>query len=236
VSSPSIWYHKLSYYGSARWVILACMARKSFPRGIIIFTRFPEPGLTKTRLISALGAEGACRLHRTLTEKVIAQVQGVRNFFPLQVEIHFSGGSREQMAGWLGRDWEYVLQSGSDLGTRMEQAFLRAFRQGWKKVVLIGSDLPDVTAALIREAFRQLADYDLVLGPARDGGYYLIGLKENRPELFRDHISWGTAEVLKKTRATADRLGLTIAYLAMLRDVDRPEDLAGLPLATVESL
>lgn len=206
------------------------MVRDPFQRGIIIFTRFPEPGVTKTRLISALGAEGACRLHRALTEKIIARVQRVRKSFPLLVEIHFSGGSREQMAGWLGRDWEYVLQSESDLGARMEQAFRRAFRQGWKLVVLIGSDLPDLTTSLIREAFGQLENHDLVLGPARDGGYYLIGLKENRPELFHDHIPWGTEEVLKKTRTTAERLGLNTAFLAMLRDVDRPEDLAGLPI------
>jgi uncharacterized protein len=200
-----------------------------FPRGIIIFTRFPEPGVTKTRLISALGAEGACRLHRALTEKIIALVHRVRKSLPLAVEIHFSGGSREQMADWLGRDLEYVVQAGSDLGARMEQAFRRAFRRGWKQVVLIGSDLPDLTNSLIREAFRRLENHDLVLGPARDGGYYLIGLKKNRPELFGNHIPWGTAEVLKKTRATAEQLGLTTAHLAILRDVDRPEDLAGLP-------
>jgi len=199
-------------------------------RGIIIFTRFPEPGLTKTRLISALGAEGACRLHRDLTEQIIARVQRVRKSLPLGVEIHYSGGSREQMAGWLGQDWDYVVQSDSDLGTRMEQAFQRAFRLGWDQVVLIGSDLPELTTSLIREAFRRLENHDLVLGPARDGGYYLIGLKENRPELFGNHIPWGKAEVLKKTRATAEQLGLTTAYLAILRDVDRPEDLAGLPI------
>ena len=222
--------NKLSYYGSAQWVILAFMGREAYQSGIIIFTRFPEPGLTKTRLISALGADGACRLHRAMTETIIGRVRRLRKSFPMEVEIHFSGGSRGQMAGWLGLDWDYVEQSDADLGARMAQAFRRAFRLGWEQVILIGSDLPDLTTSLILEAFRQLENHDLVLGPARDGGYYLIGLKKSRPELFRDHIPWGTAEVLKKTRATADRLGLTIAYLAMLRDVDLPEDLAGLTI------
>ena len=92
-------------------------------------------------------------------------------------------------------------------------------------MVLIGSDLPDLTPAIIRESFERLTDHDLVLGPARDGGYYLIGLKAYRPELFGNSIIWGTGEVLKNTLLTADRLGLKTALLTRLRDVDRPEDL-----------
>ena len=194
-------------------------------RGIIIFTRFPEPGLTKTRLIPALGPEGACRLHRELTEKIVAQVQQIKKSYPLMMEIHFSGGSREQMAGWLGRDFEYVIQEEGDLGARMRLAFEKGFRQGWKRVVLIGSDLPDLTSAIIRASFNRLTSHDLVLGPARDGGYYLIGLTANRPELFGNSIIWGTKEVFKSTLITAGQLGLKTALLARLRDVDRPEDL-----------
>jgi len=201
------------------------MTGPSSPRGIIIFTRFPEPGLTKTRLIPLLGPEGACRLHRELTEKIVDQVQQLIKNYPLMMEIHFSGGSREQMAGWLGRDFEYVIQEEGDLGARMRLAFRKGFRQGWKRVVLIGSDLPDLTPAIIRESFERLTNHDLVLGPARDGGYYLIGLKANRPELFGNPIIWGTKEVLEKTLITADQLGLRTALLARLRDVDRPEDL-----------
>jgi uncharacterized protein len=201
------------------------MTRPSLQRGIIIFTRFPEPGLTKTRLIPVLGPEGACRLHRELTEKIVAQVQQIKKSYPLMVEIHFSGGSREQMAGWLGRDFQFVIQEEGDLGARMRQAFQKGFRQGWKRVVLIGSDLPDLTPAILRESFDRLTNHDLVLGPARDGGYYLIGLKANQPELFGNPIVWGTRAVLKNTLKTAAQLGLRTALLARLRDVDRPEDL-----------
>ena len=201
------------------------MTGPSNQQGIIIFTRFPVPGLTKTRLIPVLGPEGACRLHREMTEKIVAQVQQIKKNYPLMMEIHFSGGSREQMAGWLGRDLDYVVQSEGDLGDRMRLAFQKAFRQGWKRVVLIGSDLPDLTPAIIRGSFERLTHHDLVLGPAQDGGYYLIGLKANRPELFGSSIIWGTKEVLKKTLKTADQLGLKTALLARLRDVDRPEDL-----------
>jgi hypothetical protein len=201
------------------------MTGPSYPRGIIIFTRFPEPGITKTRLIPALGPEGACRLHRELTERIVGQVQQLKKNYPLRMEIHFSGGSREQMAGWLGRDLVYVIQSEGDLGSRMRSAFQKGFRKGWERVVLIGSDLPDLTPAIIRGSFERLTHHDLVLGPAQDGGYYLIGLKANRPELFGSSIIWGTKEVLKKTLITADQLGLKTALLDRLRDVDRPEDL-----------
>ncbi len=102
------------------------MARPSLSRGIIIFTRFPEPGMTKTRLIPVLGPEGACRLHRELTEKIVAQVQQLKKSYPLRLEIHFSGGSREQMVGWLGPDLDYVIQGEGDLGARMRQSFQKA--------------------------------------------------------------------------------------------------------------
>ncbi len=202
------------------------MKNPSSQRGIIIFTRFPEPGLTKTRLIPVLGPEGACRLHREMTENIVAQVQKANKNYPLMMEIHFSGGSPEQMAGWLGRDFVYVIQEKGDLGTRMERAFQKAFRQGWKRVVLIGSDLPDLTPAIIQESLERLTDHDLVLGPAWDGGYYLIGMKASRPELFGNSIFWGTKEVLKNTLLKANQLGLKTALLPRLRDVDRPEDLA----------
>ena len=129
------------------------------------------------------------------------------------------------MAGWLGRDLDYVIQSEGDLGDRMRLAFEKGFRQGWQRVVLIGSDLPELTPSIIRESFDRLASHDLVLGPAQDGGYYLIGLKASCPELFGNPIVWGTKEVLKNTLITADQLGLRTALLVRLRDVDRPEDL-----------
>jgi rSAM/selenodomain-associated transferase 1 len=202
------------------------MKNPSSQRGIIIFTRFPEPGSTKTRLIPVLGPEGACRLHCEMTENIVAQVQKANKNYPLMMEIHFSGGSPEQMAGWLGRDFVYVIQEKGDLGTRMERAFQKAFRQGWKRVVLIGSDLPDLTPAIIQESLERLTDHDLVLGPAWDGGYYLIGMKASRPGLFGNSIFWGTKEVLKNTLLKANQLGLKTALLPRLRDVDRPEDLA----------
>jgi hypothetical protein len=106
----------------------------------------------------------------------------------------------------------------------MASAFQGSFETGMNSVVLIGTDCPDLNASLLAQAFQALKQHDLVLGPAEDGGYYLIGLRRLIPELFTG-ISWSTAEVLQQTQSIAQRLGLAVAYLPLLSDVDRPEDL-----------
>jgi hypothetical protein len=107
----------------------------------------------------------------------------------------------------------------------MASAFQASFEVGMNAVVIIGIDCPDLNAQLIAQAFQKLRQYDLVLGPAQDGGYYLIGLRRSIPELFTG-ISWSTAEVLQQTLDIAQELKLSVAQLALLRDVDRPEDLS----------
>ena len=193
---------------------------------LIIFTRYPEPGKTKTRLIPVLGAEGAARLQRQMTEQTLAQVKELKAFRPLSVEVHFAGGNQQLMQDWLGSDIIYRQQSEGDLGRRMALAFKESFSAGMTGVVIIGTDCPDLNAQLMVKAFHAIEQNDLVLGPALDGGYYLIGLRRLIPELFTG-ISWSTAEVLEQTRSIAERLDLAIAFLPLLNDIDRPEDLIG---------
>lgn len=190
----------------------------------IVFTRYPEPGKTKTRLIPALGEEGAANLHRQMAEHTLAIIREVQNFHLLSVEVHFVGGNSNLMQNWLGADIVYRNQVEGDLGWRMMSAFQTAFNSGMESVVIIGTDCPELTAKIIAQAFDQLNRYDLVLGPATDGGYYLIGLRRLVPELFKG-INWGTSEVLRKTVAIAIYLNLAVAYLPPLSDVDRPEDI-----------
>jgi hypothetical protein len=192
---------------------------------LIIFTRYPEPGKTKTRLIPVLGEEGAATLQRQMTEHKLAEVRKLQVFHPLSIEVHFSGGNEQLMQGWLGSNIIYRHQSEGDIGCRMASAFQASFEGGMNRVVLIGSDCPDLNAQLLAQAFQSLEQHDLVLGPARDGGYYLIGLHRLFPELFTG-ISWSTAEVLQQTQSIAKRLGLAVAYLPLLSDIDRPEDLS----------
>jgi uncharacterized protein len=205
---------------------------------LLLFTRYPMPGQAKTRLIPALGAEGAADLQRQMTEHTLAQVKRLQVIRPVAVEIWFAGSGhnaghnsdndlddRTRMADWLGADWVYQAQSQGDLGDRMANAFQAAFDQGMERVVVIGTDCPGLQADLMAQAFEALATQDLVLGDAIDGGYYLLGLRRSQPQLFMG-IDWGAATVRSQTLEIAKRLGLAIGHLAPLADVDYPEDLS----------
>jgi rSAM/selenodomain-associated transferase 1 len=119
---------------------------------------------------------------------------------------------------------ELAAQDGDDLGARMSAAFERAFAAGARRVALVGTDVPALSRAHVEEAFTALGAHDVVLGPAADGGYYLIALSRARPELFRD-LPWGAGSVADLTQSRAAALGLTVARLAVCRDVDTMEDL-----------
>ncbi len=193
---------------------------------LIIFTRYPRPGKAKTRLIPELGAHGAAALQRRLTERVVATARQL----PAGRHIFFEGGRLQTMQRWLGRDAVFHPQAPGDLGSRMRHAFVQVFAAGAGQVVLVGSDIPGISADILRQAFAHLKGRDVVLGPAADGGYYLIGL---RRETFRHAcrvlfggIPWGSAAVLKETLAAAHACALSTALLHELRDIDRPQDLA----------
>lgn len=193
---------------------------------LIIFTRYPEPGTTKTRLIPVLGAKGAANLQFQMTETTITKAKKLSNMMSLLVEVRFAGGNLQLMKNWLGvePDLKYQEQGTGDLGERMRRAFESAFNHGMKSVIIIGTDCPGLTADIMLEAFAKLTESDVIIGPATDGGYYLIAIKKNIPELFQG-IYWGTSEVLSKTVAIAQNLNLAIDYLPELSDIDRPEDL-----------
>ena len=195
------------------------------PETLIIYSRYPEAGKTKTRMIPALGAEGAAKLQRQMSEHTLNTVRQLQQKRSINIEVHFAGGNEQLMSAWLGEDISYITQVDGDLGDKMNSSFDRAFNKGTKKVVTIGIDCPDIDANILNDAFDSLQQNDLVLGVAEDGGYYLIGLNKTIPKLF-ENIDWGTDRVLNQTKAIADKLDLKTKYLATLSDVDRPEDLS----------
>jgi rSAM/selenodomain-associated transferase 2/rSAM/selenodomain-associated transferase 1 len=140
------------------------------------------------------------------------------------MEVHYEGGNRELMETWLGTGFSYRAQKSGDIGVRMERAFSACFEEGASRAVIVGTDCPGITMGTVRAAFDLLSQFDLVIGPAKDGGYYLIGLCHPQPRLF-SNIPWGTAEVQTKTLRAAERLRLRVAFVDLLIDVDRPEDL-----------
>ena len=199
------------------------------PERLIVFTRFPEPGKTKTRLIPALGERGAADLQRQMTEHVIATAAKGNNRPDLTIEVRYEGGDADSMRTWLGPQLVYHAQGSGDLGRRMVRAFEDAFQASKGAAIVIGSDIPAVSTEIIRQAFEGLQKNDLVIGPAHDGGYYLIGMKSNLPadsytRLF-DSINWGTGNVLSDTLQRVEESGLRFFLLESLDDVDRPEDL-----------
>ena len=202
---------------------------ESFHERLIIFTRYPESGTTKTRMIPELGAEGAADLQRRMTDHLIAKVKTLMAQRSVTVEIRFDGGSQRLMREWLGPSFTYGHQGQGHIGRRMHRALVGGFQNGARSIVIIGSDIPDISTTIIDRAFQELEKTNLVLGPAGDGGYYLIGMhKTDQFQSYRDlfeGIHWGTNQVLTQTIAAANQLGMGSALLDTLQDVDRPEDL-----------
>ncbi len=195
----------------------------------IVFTRYPKAGKVKTRLIPALGEEGAAALHKKMAEHTISQVRALQRLVPGDLEVWFVGGDLALMQAWLGEDLTYQLQPDGDLGDRMRLAFQSIFDRGYKKAAIVGTDCPDLTTEILAQSFDALEDNPIALGPAIDGGYYLIGLQYLIPELFTG-IPWSTANVLQETIEIAENLDLIPILLPSLTDIDLPQDLERLPI------
>jgi rSAM/selenodomain-associated transferase 2/rSAM/selenodomain-associated transferase 1 len=191
---------------------------------LVLFTRYPEPGKTKTRLIPALGTQGAADLQRRMTEKILERAWTLRETRDLSICVSFEGGTEMLMKQWLGPDVLFVPQAPGDLGERMHRAFEDMFKAGFACVVLIGSDCPGLTSEILHRAFEGLRENDMVLGPATDGGYYLIGMTRPIRPLFAN-IPWGTDRVLDVTLSIARDNDLRVFLVDSLQDLDRPEDI-----------
>ncbi len=196
---------------------------------IILFTRYPHPGKCKTRLIPQLGQKGAALIHRQL---VTHTLKTLTNFFSwkntTEFIIYHNSGSRLKMENWLGCNYLYREQRGDDLGQRMANAFLYALKKT-QNCILLGSDCPDITEPILGEALQALKQKDMVLGPAHDGGYYLIGVSKSIKadiclQLF-EKIPWGGDTVFAETLKRAENLGLHAHILKKLHDIDCAEDL-----------
>ena len=200
-------------------------------KALILFSRYPEPGKVKTRLIPVLGPEKAARLQCDLMQGLLGEAEALLS--ETEVIIAFQGGSRTKMRSLFGRQWSYAQQSGQDLGQRMLHALSSELDKGLERVLLCGSDCPGLSTAVLRRGFDALQHHDLVLGPALDGGYYLIGarqgLSRKRLAPIFTGIDWGTDRVLRQTEHKAKHSALQVGRIDVLGDIDRPEDLKYLP-------
>jgi len=200
---------------------------------VMVFARAPTPGEAKTRLIPALGRAGAAALHRRLVMHCLGAATDAQ-LGP--VELWCAPDARDPFFRECERRFGASLhsQGEGDLGTRMRLAFEAAFMRAGR-AILVGCDVPALSAQYLRDAERALAGgNDVVIGPAEDGGYVLIGLARCDAELFRG-IPWGGPKVLPETRRRVAALGWRMSELPALWDVDRPEDLERLPEEMRES-
>lgn len=183
---------------------------------LIIFLKSPRPGLVKTRLAGRLGAEPACEVYRNLAAALLERLKPYPN-----VELRISPDDEAAShSDWLLRDcWRCQGQGGGDLGSRLTRAFGESFAAGRRKVMAIGSDCPYVKTTHLRDGFERLISASVILGPALDGGYWLIGMNRYLPSLF-EGISWGGAKVLEQTLQRTAALGIQTAMLETLEDVD----------------
>ncbi|MBD2767438.1 TIGR04282 family arsenosugar biosynthesis glycosyltransferase [Hymenobacter sp. BT664] len=187
---------------------------------LLVFARHPVLGQVKTRLAHAVGPEEALRVYHELLGRTRAAAEGLA----VAKTLWLAGEPVADAAfeGWPG--YEQRPQPAGDLGERMHQAFAAAFAAGATAAVIVGTDCPDLTTGHLSAAFHHLAQHDVVVGPALDGGYYLLGLRALVPDFFVDK-AWSTSAVLAATLADADRLGLRVAHLPTLSDVDTVHDL-----------
>ncbi|MBE9223310.1 TIGR04282 family arsenosugar biosynthesis glycosyltransferase [Cyanobacterium stanieri LEGE 03274] len=193
---------------------------------LAIFTRYPEKGKTKTRLIPAVGASKATQIQKLMTENILKIVEKLEE--EITIKIYYTGGNQTLMEQWLGKQWQFIPQQGKDLGEKMFSAIESSFKTTKMPVVVIGIDCQSLTIDILKQAFLALNNHDLVLGKAEDGGYYLIGLKTPQKGIF-NNIKWGTNAVYKQTISIGEKHNLSVFNLPILADIDRPEDLVNLP-------
>lgn len=185
---------------------------------IIIFQKKPELGRVKTRLAKTIGEPKALETYRWLLEHTHQQVAQVG----CEVFVYFE---KEIDPGFIKNNRYFAaLQSGGDLGLKMKTALEEVLAKGYQGAIVIGSDCPGLDHRILKQALDHLLSYELVIGPARDGGYYLIGMRTVYHTLFQD-MPWSSSEVFSNTIDEARRLGLKIALLQELADVDVYEDL-----------
>ncbi len=185
---------------------------------IIIFLRQPVLGQVKTRLALEVGEQRALKIYRTLIDITLQACREVE----VAKSLYFFPRIDQQILATVGEDFTAYLQDGPDLGAKMSNAFAEALdRHG--TAVIVGTDCPYITPELLDQALRSLEEFDVVLGPASDGGYYLLGMKRHHPSIFVD-VDWSTEMVLQQTLVRVKRLNLSYHLLPELSDVDYHQD------------
>ena len=189
---------------------------------LVVFVKNPVPGTVKTRLQARYTPEQAADFYRAF---ILDTLAAARTVPADQFHIAYTPAEAEaDIQNLCGPGWTYVPQIAADLGERMYAAARHCFQLGAARVVIVGTDVPSLPPAHIRQAFDILSRKDIVLGPSTDGGYYLVGLSQPIPSIFQ-HIRWSTAGVFAQTLDRAESAGLQMGLVPPWYDIDTPEEL-----------
>lgn len=184
---------------------------------VALFLKAPVLGTVKTRLAKSLGEASALLAYRRMVEFLLGRIGKKAS-----IHIHYAAENLEPMVAWLGKDYRFIAQLGDGLGARLTNGMETEFASGAHKLIFLGGDCPFVDQEIIEESFIALDRNEVVIGPAVDGGYYLIGMKQNRAELF-EGIHWGSETVFADTVEICRSKGLSHAILPEISDVDDME-------------
>jgi rSAM/selenodomain-associated transferase 1 len=191
--------------------------------GILFFVKYPEIGKVKSRLSVELDKKKVIILYKIFVEDLLKMI----NNLGYQVFICYHPNNEiNNFINWLGERYKYLPQDGNNLGERLKNCFIKAFNSGFDKIIAIGSDSPDLPKNIIRNSFKYLDDYDAIIGPCIDGGYYLIGFSKTSfyPSVFND-IPWSTSDVYKRSINILKKRNLRIKSLPIWYDIDTINDL-----------
>ncbi len=191
---------------------------------IIVFTRFPVEGKVKTRLAKNMGNKFAVSFYRVCAEHTFKELLKVKETGSEIFLFCSEGNEIEQVMKWAGNDFNYYSQQGNDLGLKMQNAFETVFKKGYKKAIIIGTDAPDVSMNIVQSAISVLNNYSVVIGPANDGGYFLLGFKSKLIDLFSG-IEWSTDSVFNSTIEKLNNSKTHYFVVDELTDIDTLEDL-----------
>jgi hypothetical protein len=190
---------------------------------VIIFARYPNKGKVKTRLAKEIGEESALEFYKSCAENTFAECKKLKSEKILLYLFYSDVKDKALITKWAGSEFLFIPQTGTTLGEKMQNAFEEVFSNGVKKAVIIGTDIPDIEANLIKDSCDILNCADTVIGPAADGGYYLLGMKKAHTFLFND-IKWSTNSVFAETCNRIIINKLTFFVLPKLIDIDIKDD------------
>jgi rSAM/selenodomain-associated transferase 1 len=192
----------------------------------LFFVKYPEKGKVKSRLSKKMDESQVLILYKNFVEDLLDMLNTIDC---AKIVCYYPSSEIDSFKNWLDDNYKYLPQKGENLGERLKNCFVEGFNLGYEKLIVIGSDSPDLTAEIINDSFKKLDEFDSVIGPCEDGGYYLLGFKKNSflPNIF-NKIPWSTSEVFKKSIEIFNKSNYNFFVLPKWLDVDTIDDLESL--------